>query len=205
MLDADEVADVEGDAVAATRMAGFEADDAPSVGEISLALVGVRPRLIEGLDGEARLEPLADGWDLQVNPALPKSRQRFKAAHELGHWYYDRCGYRGADIEARCDLFAAALVMPRSVFRRAVRTLGHRVHALANAFATTQSAALLRVGEVTGRPVALLRWPEALTRGEPFTWPKSATLVRALREGKDAVHPLRIVDEPNRVGLMARR
>lgn len=204
MLDEVGCAEVEGDALAFLGWAGADASDPVGVGALCVAATGRRPRRVE-LDGEARLDPRGDGVEVLVNRSLMPARARLKVGHELGHWWYERAGYRGADIEHRCDLFGAAIVAPWPAFRSAMRGTGHRVHELARLFNTTQSLALLRVGEVSGRPVVLLRPGGAIARGEPFEWPKTSTLVHALREGRSTCHPLRVNDEPNRWGLMARR
>lgn len=204
MLNDGGCAEVEGDALAFLDWAGVDARDPVSVAALCVAATGRRPRQV-ALDGEARLEPREEGLEVLVNRALAPARARLKVGHELGHWWYQRVGYRGADIEHRCDLFGAAIIAPWPAFKTAMRHAGHRVHELAQRFATTQSLALLRVGEVSGRPVMLLRPAGHIVRGEPFEWPSTSTMVRALREGRRAVHPLRINDEPNRVGLMARR
>ena len=204
MLDDGGCAEVEGDALAFLDWAGVDAHDPVSVAALCVAATGRRPRPTT-LDGEARLEPHSEGYEVLTNSALPPARQRIKAAHELGHWWYARVGYRGADIEHRCDMFGAAIIAPWPAFKTAMRWAGHRVHELAVRFNTTQSLALLRVGEVSGRPVLLLRPAGAIVRGEAFEWPRTSTLVRALREGRSACHPLRINDEPDRWGVMARR
>jgi hypothetical protein len=205
MLDEGTLADVEGDALAMFGLAGLDPGDAVSFGELCYGITRRWPRSV-ALDGEARLEPIGDdGFEVLTNRAISPERQRLKGAHELGHWWYRRIGYRGFDLEARCDALGAALIAPREAFRAAMRWAGHRVHELALRFNTTQSLALLRVGEVSGRPVMLLRPSGPLARGDLFEWPKTSTLVRALNEGRSAVHPLRINDEPHRWGLMARR
>ena len=204
MMDDGGCAEVEGDALAFLDWAGADPQDPVSVGALCVAATGRRPRRVP-LDGEARLEPRGDGLEVLVNEGLTPARARLKAAHELGHWWYERVGYRGRDIEHRCDLFGAAIVAPWPAFKASMRWAGHRVHDLARCFNTTQSLALLRVGEVSGRPVMLLRPAGPIVRGEAFVWPRTSTVVRALGEGRAAVHPLRINDEPDRVGLMARR
>lgn len=211
MLSGDEVADVEGDAAVFLSLFGFSDGDAPSVGELCERATGRRPRAVPGLGVEARLEPTIDGEpEVLVSAELAATqaaRARFKAAHELGHLFYESVRpYRGTDVELRCDAFAAAIVAPRRAFQLAIRKCGgHRVHALAKCFATTQSTALLRIGEVTGRPVALQRFTGVTTRGEPYGWPKASLLVSALREGRSAVHPVRLTDEGDRWGFMVRR
>lgn len=183
MLDEWGCAEVEGDAQAFLDWAGADPLEPSGIGALCAAATGRRPRPT-ALDGEARLEPRGNGFEVLVNRALAPARQRLKVAHELGHWWYARVGYRGGDIEHRCDMFAAAVVCPRPAFKSAMRWAGHRVHELAERFHTTQSLALLRVGEVSGRPTMLLRPAGPLVRGEPFEWPPTSTLVLSLRDGR---------------------
>ncbi|MEJ6013781.1 XRE family transcriptional regulator [Corynebacterium sp. H127] len=53
-----------------------------------------------------------------LNYDAPGDRFRFSAAHELGHIMLHSAGHDGslADREAEADMFAAAFLMPRSVF-----------------------------------------------------------------------------------------
>lgn len=194
----DTLADVEGDAALVYERAGADMHDPPSIVGLCVRLTGHPPRFRRQC-AEACLE---DG-KVWLRQGLWLPRARWLTGHELSERYYAETGYDGADIEERCDALGAALVAPRPTFLRAMRTLGHRVHALADAFATTQSLALLRIGEVSGRPVMLLRSPEPLVRGEPYGWPSTSALVRTLRERPAGVHPLRITDEPGKWGLMA--
>lgn len=204
MLGPDQLADVEGDQMAIYSMARAESDDPPSVADLSLALMQREPEFAR-IHQEAKLPSAEEGRRPLVRVGVLPARARWLAAHEIAEWYYAHIEYDEPDVEERCDALGAALIAPRLAFRRAISVLDHSVYQLAEAFATTQSLALLRVGEVTGRPVALLRSPEPIYRGEPFAWPKCSSLRRALDAGRALVHPLAIRDEPNRVGLMARR
>lgn len=200
MLGPDELSDIEGDALALFSEAGADPRDPPSIAALCRALTGHAPRFIAQA-AEARLV----GGRVFLRRGLLTARARWLVGHELAEWHYLRARYRGADIEARCDALGAALVAPRPAFLAATRAVGHAVFSLAEAFGVTQSVALLRIGEVTGRPVVLLRSPEPIVRGGAFEWPSTSGLVRALRERRSEVHPLRISDEPGKWGLMAER
>ena len=204
MLGRDELADVAGDVRSFLRTIDAEDDEDISIAEACERATGFGPAFV-GMRQEARLEPVDGGSQVQVRKGTAPERARWLAGHELGEWFYRLVGYDQPDIDARCDAFGAALVCPEYAFRSAMRRVGHRVHELAATFATTQSVALLRVGELSGRPVLLLRPAGAIARGDEFEWPRTSTLVRALGEGRAACHPLRINDEPDRWGLMARR
>lgn len=191
MLNADDLAELEGWADS-LRARAHHHDDVPRVAALCQALTGHPPRWTR-LGTEAALVRST----VFLRRGTPAARARWLVCHELAELAHLESGYSGSDIEARCDALGAMLVVPRSAFRHAVRSTGHRVHELARIFRTTQSLALLRVGEVTGRPVALVRPHGTIARGEPWVWPSSLD--------RSIAHPLRITDEPNRVGMMVRR
>lgn len=202
-LDRDSLADVDGDAVCVFKMAGVDPSDPPSIYKLISILLGAPPTFARIRDAGC-LARVGDGWRVFIRAKTPAPRARHVAAHELAHFYYDRCGYFGDDIEARCDALGASLIAPRIPFQRAVAEYGCRVHALAEAFGVTQSVALLRVGEVASRPVVLLRSDAPpIVRGDEFSWPDAPRLRQAIRLPPPGVHPLRIVDESRRWGLMA--
>lgn len=205
MLAAMDLADVEGCAALMLEMAGLGALDGPTpMVQLHQFFFGRAPRWC-ALPTEAKLDEDDEGPIVLLRRGLSPARARWLLGHELGEFWMRENGYEREDIEQRADALGAALAVPRAAFRSAVKHHGHRVHTLSRLFATTQSLALLRVGETTGRPVALLRPSGTIARGDAYEWPRTSTLVRALREGRSAVHPLRIDDEPHRWGLMARR
>jgi len=189
MLDADALADVEGDASLLLRIAQVDDDEPVDVVALCRALTGHAPWLSR-LGPQAQLARVGDGYRVCVRRGLLPERARWLVGHELAEWHYLRTGYRGEDIEARCDALGAALVAPRRAFLSAVRERGHRVYALADDFGVTHALALLRIGEVTLRPVALPRRLGLVVRGEPYAWDESPS------------HPVRLRDE-GRWGRMA--
>lgn len=204
MLGWEQLAEVEGDVRSFWLTIGADPDDPPDIPTACEQAMGHAPAFVP-LRQEARLQPVEGGYQPQIRRGTPAARARWLAGHEMGEFFYKLINYDQPDIDEKCDAFGAAIVCPAAAFKAAVRRLGHRVHTLADEFGTTQSVALLRLGEVVGRSVMLLRPGGPIARGEPFEWPTTSTLVRALTEGRSAVHPLRIKDEPNRWGLMARR
>jgi len=205
MLSQDDIADLEGEAAAWLREAKMD-DAVPRMVELCRELLKTEPVRTPDIDRESKLVHDNDGLPrVLLRMDVPPRRARWLVGHEIAEWAHARTDYRGGDIEERCDAMGAMLCAPRNLFRDAIRKLGrHAVHQLAEIFSTTQSLCLLRIGEVTGRPVALLRWPENIFRGDPFEWPSFSTLRRAIEEGREMVHPCTINDEPNRIGLMAR-
>jgi hypothetical protein len=196
----DALADAQADAAA--FYAHIEADpyDPPSVATMSLRAMGTRPRTARLVGAEGRYYVLDGVQRIVVHAYATPERQRWLVGHELGHWWYERAGYTGEDLEARCDVFGACLVAPGPAFRAAVKARGHKVHALAREFATTQAVALLRLGEVTGRPVAYVRPRSAIARGDAFAWPSHPELVKAVANPPRGVHPVKV---DGRWGLMA--
>lgn len=198
MLDQDAVGDVEGDVEAFRNE--LDADERATMVDLCVAATGEEPQLVDhGPEGR-----YVEGV-VRLRRGLSDARARHRIGHELGHLFYERVEYAGADLEERCDLFGAALCMPRRAARAALRSVGHRVHGLAAHFGVTQSVSLLRIGEVTGRPVCLLCFRGPIARGADFAWPSASALVAGLRQGRADVHPVRISDEPNRLGLMVDR
>lgn len=151
------------------RLAGHSGEQAPNIAQVCRDLLGAPPRLVP-IACEAALVYVAGCHEVWLRPDVPAERARWLVAHELAEWWHLRTGYQGDDVESRCDAVGAALVAPRPAFVRAVERVGHSVHLLASAFAVPQALAMLRVGEVTGRPVLLLRRPRSLHRGQPYQW-----------------------------------
>lgn len=202
MLDDDALAEIEGDALAMLAQARLEADRSPSMDLLCLRLIGSKPRRVM-MGREADLYPGLDGrYVLRVHRCAPADRARWLVGHELAEWWYRGRVFAGGhpEREAWCDALGAALVAPRDAFRQATAVLGGRVHRLAEAFNAPRALALLRIGEVTGRPVVYCHPERQLARGTPFVWPRAA-LQRALRERPRGVHPVRL--DGQRMGLMA--
>ncbi|MCE9620839.1 MAG: ImmA/IrrE family metallo-endopeptidase [Actinomycetia bacterium] len=138
---------------------------------VGVATVETAP-MIE--DGRTMWTPI--GPVIQLNPARPKTRQRFTLAHEIAHVVLgpssdpDRVVYRRAmcdseiDEEHLCDAFAAALLMPRTWVNDQVRfwarptfTL-NLLRAMSGHAEVSISAAAARVTDVAGRLCAVIRW-----------------------------------------------
>lgn len=198
MLDADTLADLEGDADEVHRSHRSDPGDPVCPDELCRRVLGTTPQLCQ-MAGLADLSRFRGEWIVRVNRRCHPDRVPELVAHEVAEGVLKIAGYIGADIEHRADALGARLLAPRAFFLGIVRAVGHRVHALARASLSTQSLALLRLGEVTGRPVALVRRP-AIVRGDLYGWPEDLDAVRR-RPPRD-VHPVRVDD---RWGLMAER
>jgi hypothetical protein len=192
--------DVEGDADAIYKIAGCDTEQPPSIGRLCLALTGFAPKVVD-MHNEGRCCRVGEHWRVFVRRGMTPERSVFIAGHELAEWWYLSIGHRDDDIEQRCDALGAALVAPRRAFKRALRAVGHSVTQLATAFQAPQQMALLRIGEVTGRPVVLVR-PAPLVRGNPFEWPRGRALTKAVLCPPASAHPVRAGHE---WGMMATR
>jgi len=197
---------IEGEASALLEKFGLNDEDGPTpMVELCRRALGCAPRWTS-LRQEAKLGVDVDGrLAVQLRRGIAPPRARWLIGHELAEWWMKRYGYQRDDIEDRADAIGACIAVPRANFQRAIKTMAHSVTKLARAFATTESLALLRVGETTGRPVLLLRASGPVARGDAFEWPSTSSLLRAMKEGRSHVHPVAIRDEPNRWGLMVRR
>jgi hypothetical protein len=196
-------ADIEGDALAMYRLAKLEPDQPVALGRLVRALLGTEVQQAAFVRGKAHLSWFQDRWWIYVHRGIPLARLRFDVGHELGHWWYRRCGYSGEDIELRCDALGAALVAPMPLFR-SVRKRISTVVQVARAIGSTQSLALLRDGEVLGTPVALVQDRRVLVRGHEWGWPTEPELRRlaSSRSPGPGLRKVTIRDEPNRVGVM---
>lgn len=192
--------EIEGHAAAMLALARLPDDRAPSMDLLSLRLIKSKPKLVV-MGREGDIYPAAGKWVLRVHKLAPKDRARWIVGHELAEWWLrDHRFASHTERESWCDALGAALVTPRAAFADATKQLGHRVHRLAEAFHVPQALALLRLGEVEDRPVALLR-PSPLVRGRVYPWPVGPGLTKAVNRPPPGVHPVRI---ERRWGLMAR-
>lgn len=195
MIDDEGLADAEGVALWMLDEADVDACAGVDMDTLGERLTGHRVRF-ERLTAGGELRREDDGFHVVVRRSLPAQKQREVAGHELGEWFAEVTGRSFdslAQREAWCDAVGARLVAPSAAVARIVRRYGHRVHGLAEVFGVSQSLALLRIGEVTGRPVAILGRSYPLVRGAPFVWHRDMP--------RDVAHPVRV---DNRLGWMAR-
>src|SRR5690606_31259266 len=97
------------------------------------------------------VEAVGEIW---IRPGLPPQRRAFRIAHELAEYSLSR--HILPNPEAAADAVAAALLAPAPVVRDALRIHGRHLPSLAEALGVSQSIAALRIGEVTGSPLALV-------------------------------------------------
>ncbi len=115
---------------------------------------------------EARLLGHGEKAIITVREDAPRGRQRFSAAHELGHWMRDRnkvayaCGAaifktqwstERDDPERRANRYAAELLLPEGIFRPVTRgkpVTFATARDLANLFETSLTATAIRLVEI---------------------------------------------------------
>ena len=116
--------------------------DAP-VSDIFQLIAGRREYVIvrhrgalDGVDGMYAFDTVANKHFIYVNRSKPLARQRFTAAHELGHAiqgpeeHIDRDVFSGnGQDEAMANYFAAEFLLPAQVLRRWIDTHGEITHA----------------------------------------------------------------------------
>jgi Zn-dependent peptidase ImmA (M78 family) len=142
--------------------------------------------LYEHLKGsEARIIGFQDKAIITVSRQAIRSRQRFSAAHELGHWMWDRgkmvfsCGGGGTgelgasatlddnQMEKRANRYAAELLLPESFVRRSLdgkRLTFDVIETVASDYQTSFSATAIRLVELVPQPCALVRREEGQVR-----------------------------------------
>jgi hypothetical protein len=200
---------VEAEAAELLRRAGFEAGEVAAAETLALRLLGTRVRRVDGsvLRGAdacfcvVNFEPTI--W---IRRGLAPARQRFAICHEIAEWRLCELRYAEPDVEDVANALAAALAAPRSAFRDAMREHGAEgFSGLARDFMLTETSAALRVGEVTGTPIAVVTPAIVRVRGDAFGWPDEQR-IRALARGRTPA-PLRrveIIDERRRIVLLGK-
>lgn len=106
-----------------------------------------------------------------INSSQPQDRQRFSAAHELGHCALGHAGADGEEIfsplgrrfrapEVEADRFASELLMPARLIQKEIDqlpkggTLDASVYALADRFLVSYEAMVYRLGNLNAIPIS---------------------------------------------------
>lgn len=196
--------ELEGIAEAAYREAGMDSER-PNVAGLARKLLGPNA-IIRGprpLSGPAALIRIRDEWKIFLSRSLTREYALFAVGHELGHWLLRRDGGI-SDSERAADYLGAALLAPRRAFLTARRAVGDDFTALAEAFATTETGAALRLGEVAREPLAVISPQQVRVRGpEEWVWPDEQTLRRWGRRPVPGLRKTRLSDDPRRIVLNA--
>jgi len=137
--------------------------DELKVREISFASIGK----------DALLIPTEDGFKIKISSELPKSRQRFALAHELGHTlFFNRDGprpyrpyskYKDNGAEERlCDIFAGEILIPEYSLRQQIRhfrepTLRNLLN-IAKTFDVSVQCLAIRIANLKLWDAAVVNW-----------------------------------------------
>jgi hypothetical protein len=194
--------DADAEAAALLRSQGFDPASPPPPYFLACGLLGSAHVVrVPGLRVRARWT----GHDLHVRDGLPRTAESYLIAHELAEYVLGRRLLQDELIEQRCDELAAALLAPAAAVRRALAVCGRSLPLLAEGLGTTQSIALLRLGEVTGTPLALVTPAKVHVRGSEYGWPGEAQLRVIAGHGTPVAGLERSVltDAPRRVALLA--
>jgi len=162
---------------------------------------------------EARIVGNADRAIITVNSEARRGRQRFSAAHELGHWMYDRnrVGFSCANAifrsqwgvvnpEQAANEFAADLLLPETIFHRhsyASPVTFEAVRNLATKFGTSVAATAIRLVQHGSFPAMVVylmegsrKWFVAGPDVPKALWPREIpsvnTIAGDLLRGKSA-------------------
>lgn len=134
--------------------------------------------------------------------AAPIERRQFIVAHELGHWLLEDYGF-DPDNEERANRIAAAITMPRDLFRVSARLAPSRVEDLSRRYHVDQTAVVLRLAEVQVRHASIVVTPRKVhARGVDWELP-GAGAIRRGELGAPGLARVVITDAPDRVAYCA--
>lgn len=156
------------------------------------------------LPGDACLARINSSWRIYLSSAATPERSRFAVCHELAHWALGIGSESDAD-EQVCDALAACLIAPRAAFAAALTRTGEAFRPLARSFVCTESCMALRVGEVTGKSLALVTPLNVRVRGTSWSWPPETELRRiaGARTSLPGIRRARLRDDPRRIVVRA--
>jgi len=217
----------EDDAVWLYRLAGESPLNPPGPAALAEALLGKGGLQVvpaKCLVGDSLLSPVpqrsvhgilngrAGSYTLRVRDGLSPARAGFVIGYELAWWQQQT--FRGNPVrspeglEQHLQLVAGAIVAPRQAMLRVFEKLTGRpprqaLPAVAKAFATSQMCAALRIGEVTGHPVAIVTPNGVMVRGHEFDWPAENEFHRLVKQQNAGVSRVRLTDMRAGVALFA--
>lgn len=131
----------------------------------------VIPQRLHG--SAARIIGIGDRAFITIDSGSPRARQRFSAAHELGHWMLDRgklasfiCSeknfiydWSGDNPERRANRYAADLLLPQFMFEPLAKNQEitfESVRSLCTRFQTSITATAIRLVELGSFPAMLV-------------------------------------------------
>lgn len=198
--------ELEGITSALVRAGGQDTDEPPRLRSLTFSLLGEGSiELVPGLRTEGESACVRGRWRIFLRRSLPAWRRPFVLAHELVEWWlHVREHYDGHDVEHCANFGAAAVIVPRRAFRRAVTVYGRELPALAEAFGTSQTLMALREEEIDRIPRAVITPDLVRVRGpEEWAWPDERTLRTWGRRPIPGLRKTVLTDAPRRVAIDA--
>lgn len=158
--------------------------------------VGLAIHVVPGL---YELGRLVNHQLIEVREGLPQWVTEWIIGHELAHFIR---GSRHGDAreEAACDYIAAAIQMRRRVFIKRARELKRDIGQLAFDFAVSETSAALRLGETSGRAIAVVTRHRTYARGE-LAKATPSDLRTWAEEGHPDIRRALLGDDPSRTLL----
>ena len=152
---------------------------------------------------QAACTGVADGRDVVgYRASLPRPYANHGIVHELGHIFMKQLGVD--DSEEGADYIAAGVLMPAVDFRARLREVGEDPTQLALPFCVTETSAALRIGEVTGAPIAVVAPLNVRVRGpEEWVWGPDQVVRQLSRTGGPGIVKAKLRDDSRRVWLRA--
>lgn len=176
-----------------------QSDEIGAPSRVARAL-GIDVAYVTGMIDRGGLARHGERWFIGIRRSLPEAYREHTIGHELAHWWARTNGV--VDSEEQADYVGAALLMPRAAFTERAQATGCDLSALAAAFATTETAAALRLGELWREPLAVVAPSSVRVRGpEEWSWPDTDTVRRWARNGRPGLSKTRLQDDRRRVVL----
>jgi hypothetical protein len=173
--------DVETEAIRILEGNNIDPHDAPDPVLLAYCLVGPDNLLrVPNLRVRARYVPARD--TIEVRRGLPVLTEGYAIMHEVAERHLRFEIFGSEEVERQANALAAALLVPAPALRVALSLHGRTLPQLAGHLRTTESIVALRLGEVTGTPLALVASNWVQTRGDAYGWPDEPEL-RALARG----------------------
>ncbi len=195
--------DIEGEAEGILEAEGFTLDEPPDVEALARCIVGCAC-VVEARGLRVPAQYVHATRTIQLRPGMSPRRRRYVLAHELAERHLVLHCYEREDVERLADGIAAAIVLPRRAVQDAVRGVGRHLLELSELLGASQSVVALRLGEVTGSPLALVTPRHVHVRGEEFGWPDEEGLRRLARGALPAeLERVEVTDAVRRVVLRA--
>lgn len=186
------------DSQAIYEAAGADEDAPPGPGWFAWRLFGDRGTTSFALGGGALVVGTGASRRLLLTPGLSPAREGIAIARAIARHFLE---LRGAVLDAeRIRDIAARLIAPRAAFLAEIGAVGLDLAQLARSFVTSEALVALRIGETTGRPVAVVDDKRVTMRGR-ISWTDSQARALAL-DTPAGVHRTRLSDDPCSVAIV---